>query len=546
MPNREIPLVGILTFAAAAQGQLAPRVDVEFSTTFPTSLGQSVYVLGDIPELGGASVSRSVKLVPAGGGLWRATIGIPAGRNYIYRYGWRNDTVSQWSNPANFNAISAFQSDATAPDETALAHKAVLYHSGWTDVRLFWKTASQAVFTETPMRIFGPGRAANEWQWRALLPDAGGEEIQFYMTDAGSGRDPAAGAYLSTLDALFLQEGQIFNYLPPATVSAQRQTNFATFASAALGENRPYRVLLPRGYDQNVAKRYPVIYMHDGQNVFDPGAFGSWNADDTAGNLTRNGRMRECIIIGVDNTANRLRDYMPPDDIVPFGPGAGQPGRANLYAQFLINELKPVIDATYRTLPDRESTITIGSSMGGLVSLYLGWDFNAAFGRVGPMSGSWQFANFPSRVALGPSRPLRVYLDSGDSGASNDNAWPTMNMRDVLLRGGWVLERDVQHYVGYGQQHNETAWAARVPRAFEFLVPAREETNGLLPRAFAGDLNCDGVVSVGDIGPFVTALTDPAGYAAQFPLCNLLYADINSDGFVTVGDIGGFVELISG
>lgn len=536
-------LAGAITSLVAAM----ERVPVDFQFDYATQPGQSLYVLGDLPELGSGNAANSIKMEPSLFPTWRVTIALPRGESYTYRYAWRNDAVSQWSSAANFNAVSGVLQGSTPPRIDPLPHKGLLYHSGWSSPRVFWRTSDAGTWVETPMIPFGPGRNQGESRWRAILPGAGGAQLQFYFTDGAAGRDPFIGLYLTKLDGCFVQDGQLFNYVPPAVVGPQQQFNVSPgIPSVQLGENRPYRVLLPRGYQQNTQRRYPVLYLHDGQNVFDQGPFGSWNADETASSLTRSAQMQETIIVGVDNTANRARDYIPPDDIVPIGPGTGQPGRANLYAAFLASELKPVIDASYRTLPDRAHTATLGSSLGGVVSLYLGWDHADVVSKIGAMSGSWQLPNFPARVALGPARDLRIYIDSGTAGTSSDNAWPTMNLRDDLLQLGYVLEGDLRHRVGYGHQHNEAAWAARLPMAYDFLFPILEQENELVPLIFAGDLNCDGAVTVADIAGFVQALTDPSAYAVSFPECDPLYADINHDNAVSVTDIGPFVALLTG
>jgi len=245
--------------------------------------------------------------------------------------------------------------------------------------------------------------------------------------------------------------------------------------------------------------------------------------------------MREIIIVGVDNTANRFNNYVTPDD----------GGQADAYANFLINELKPVIDATYRTFTDRDNTATMGSSLGGVVSLYLGWDYDAVFGRVGPMSGSWWLGNFPARVALGPKRDLRIYLDSGDSGSSNDGAWGTMNLRDDLLRLSYVLFDDLLHVVGYGHQHNEAAWAARLPAAFEFLFPATEAENPLALDIFAGDLDQDADIDAVDYDLFSDCVAGPH-QAAAVGCVAPTRADLTGDSSVDLADYGKFQTQFSG
>jgi len=218
-----------------------------------------------------------------------------------------------------------------------------------------------------------------------------------------------------------------------------------------------------------------VLYMHDGQNLFQGmGAFGCWNSDRNADNLMRFGKMREMIIVGVDNSSDRTTDYLP--DYCG--------GNANKYAALLLNELKPIIDSTYRTLPDRANTATMGSSMGGVVSFYLGWEYNAYFSKIAPMS-----TFFPScmleKVKLGPPLPaksLRVYMDSGttDSTVVNDDVGDNIDARDNLVKNGFVPNVDLLHVIGYGEWHNERWWDYRTPFAWTFLFPATEEPNTIL------------------------------------------------------------------
>ncbi|MGE0479008.1 MAG: alpha/beta hydrolase-fold protein [Phycisphaerae bacterium] len=542
-PAHRAGSLAALCLAATAAAQ--PREDVVFQINQATTFGQSVYVVGSLSELGGNNAAYALKLDPGAYPTWRATIALPRGASFTYQYTIRNDSVSQWSNPSNTNPIGTPLNGQTAPLPAVPAGKGLFYHSAWTAPLVHWRiTGGGGAFQPLALRDAGPGRGGVERRWRARGIPAAGRSIDFYFTDGTARRDPATGTYSTLLDAFFVQDGQLFTYVPSATVGPPQQTNFGAFFSAALNENRPYRVVLPRGYANNLQRRYPVLYLHDGQNVFDLGPFGTWNADETAAALIRSGALREIIMVGVENTANRARDYIPPDDIVPIGPGSGQPGRANVYAQFLIHELKPHIDATYRTLTGRDDTATLGSSLGGVVSLYLGWDHNAVFARCGPMSGSWQLPNFPARVRNEAYRDLRVYLDSGDSGTSNDNAWPSMSLRDGLLTKGYVLERTLRHVVGYGHQHNEAAWAARLPQALTFLFPATEDAGGLHLQLYRGDANCDGEVNNFDVDAFVLALTDPAAYRAAHPLCDERLCDANDDGGVNNFDIDAFVALL--
>ncbi len=540
----------MLSIAAGSLARAVEREDVPFAVTFQTVWGQSVYVLGDIPELGDGDPAYAVKLEPGSYPLWQAAVAIPTGTSFTYQYTWRDDSVPEWSDSLNHNPFGTVINDATSPADPKPAKKGLYYHSGWFAPVLEWRTGSSGAFTARSMQAFGPGRSPAERRWRAIGVGEGERLIEFFFTDAGSGRDPATGTYATKLDAFFVQDGQVYDYPPAPAVSPQRRDyNPASppkINSVHLGEFRPYRVLLPRGYDEHPSKRYPVLYMHDGQNVFEMGPYGSWHADVSADDLTQNGVMREIIIVGVDNTVNRIWDYLPPDDTVPFGPGAGGPGRADDYAAFLINELKPVIDGTYRTYTDRDNTGAIGSSMGGVVSLYLGWDYNAAFARCGPMSGAWQFPNFPSRVKSEPYRDLRAYFDSGDCCATSyDNAWGTMSLRDNFLAKGYVLERNLKHVVGYGHQHNETAWEERLPFAYEFLFPATEAENPLRAEIFTGDLDEDGDMDLDDHVLFEACIGGPDLPPAGSCPAGIV-SDLDNDGDTDLKDFQRLTIYFSG
>jgi hypothetical protein len=157
------------------------------------------------------------------------------------------------------------------------------------------------------------------------------------------------------------------------------------------------------------------------------------------------------------------------------------------------------------------------------------------------MSGSWQLDNFLERALSEPNRDLRIYLDSGDSGASNDNAVRCMNLRDALLRKGYVLERTLRHVVGYGHQHNEAAWAARLPQAYAFIYPATEEENPLVDDIFRADVNCDGSIDLDDHATLADCLTGP-GVPFTAPCAP---ADIDGDGDVDLHDFSAFALVLS-
>ncbi|GMU51916.1 MAG: hypothetical protein AMXMBFR33_10620 [Candidatus Xenobia bacterium] len=368
------------------------------------------------------------------------------------------------------NAVPTEPSGTLVEAEPSTLGKQVLYHSGFDPPVLHWRHQGARQFRSVTMTRSGPGRIEEESCWRACALGQAGRNLQFYFTNSlGTLRDPAKDTYQATQDWIFVQDGQLFNYLPARRPDVPRRdydpAAVPVIDSAILKEKRPYRVFLPRGYDQHADRRYPVLYLHDGQNVFEVGPFGSWHATRAVEETARRAEARELIVVGVDNTPNRLRDYISPDD----------GGRADLYASFLIQELMPLINEKYRTLPGPANTGTLGSSAGGVAALYLAWEHPEVFGKVGAMSGSWWLRNFPARVAQDKRRDLRIYLDSGDSGGTfRDGVSLTLALRDSLI-GRYSLGRDLQHLIGHRHRHNEAAWGARMAGALKFLFPLTEE-----------------------------------------------------------------------
>ncbi|MBI3925410.1 MAG: alpha/beta hydrolase [Armatimonadetes bacterium] len=352
--------------------------------------------------------------------------------------------------------------------------KTVFVHTSLPEPVLHWRQ-QEGKFQQTRMVCAGHGRIRGECCWVAQDFGKADQVLEFFVAGAEAGRDPASGHYSVGIDRVFLQEGELFNYYP-ASLVAPPCRDYApgdppVLESRILGEKRPYRVFLPRGYHQHLQRHYPVLYVQDGQNILEWGPYGSWQAEGTLRQLTSEGSVREIIVVAVDNTPRRLQDYVAPDD----------GGKANRYARFLRTEFKPLIDGRYRTLPAREFTAALGSSAGGVASLYLGWDHFDVFARVGAMSGSWWLARFPGRVRRETRRPIRIYLDSGDQGgAYRDGYHATRALFRSLLSKRYRPETDLQYRVGQGHAHNEGAWAARLPQALRFLFPACEEPSGFL------------------------------------------------------------------
>ncbi len=247
------------------------------------------------------------------------------------------------------------------------------------------------------------------------------------------------------------------------------------FRSRFLRNERDLVVYLPPSYDQQPWRHFPVLYLHDGQNLFDgstsfiPGM--DWHVGQTADRCIQSGEVEPLIIVGIYNAGKaRIREYTPTR--VPRLGG----GRADRYAKFLIQELKPFVDAGYRTLSGPVHTGLGGSSLGGLVSLYLGLKLPNVFGKLAALSPSvWWNQHVMHRFAAGAQvnpRP-RIWLDIGTKEGPRI-VQDVEQFRDVLLGKGWRLEQDLHYERVEGAEHNEAAWARRVAPFLQFLYPARQ------------------------------------------------------------------------
>lgn len=252
-----------------------------------------------------------------------------------------------------------------------------------------------------------------------------------------------------------------------------RLEHIADFESKIVGNRRTITVYLPAGYDERDDRRYPVLYMHDGQNLFEssrafiPGQH--WRLAEAADEAIGRRAAEPLIIVGIDNAgAARIDEYTPTTD--PKKKGGG---RAADHARMLIEELKPAIDARYRTLSDRDRTAIGGSSLGGLDTLYLLLRHPEVFGRGAVMSPSvW----WHDRVILEDVRAFafeprpRVWLDIGGREGA-EAMQDARTLREVMAARGWNDSNFAFHEDRRGD-HSERAWAARARPMLEFLFPA--------------------------------------------------------------------------
>ena len=242
-----------------------------------------------------------------------------------------------------------------------------------------------------------------------------------------------------------------------------------------LNRTRSLRLYLPPSYAASPGKRYPVIYMHDGQNLFDAATSyaGEWRVDETLNELARTHGF-EAIVVGIDNGGERRMAEMSPTLNTRIGTSEGPQ-----YLAFIVDVVKPMIDKTYRTKPDRPNTALMGSSMGGLISHDGLLRYPAVFGRVGVFSPSYWAspAMFARAAALAPPGGTRVYLYAGgregSDGREADMARDAQRMADLLAPR--MAAQDLILHIEPTAEHNEAAWAAEFGRAVVWLFsePAR-------------------------------------------------------------------------
>jgi predicted alpha/beta superfamily hydrolase len=283
--------------------------------------------------------------------------------------------------------------------------------------------------------------------------------------------------------------------LPAAAQDGGRFVEIAAVPSANIAA--PHVVVwLPPGYDAS-KRRYPVAYMHDGQNLFFPARSNFnkvWAADKSALRLTAGKRVPPFIIVGIDQPGGaRFRQYFPQALAERASPAlrailardAKGPFTGDAYLRFLTAELKPMIDRQYRTLPNPRHTAIIGSSMGGLISCYAFVRAPQVFGRAGCVSTHWPLAD-PDATApykaeivrlwsdafargLGPRGTRRLWMDHGDQ--TLDAYYPAYQaeITKAVAAAGWREGRDFVARAYPGAPHEENAWAARMDDIFAFL-----------------------------------------------------------------------------
>ena len=239
-------------------------------------------------------------------------------------------------------------------------------------------------------------------------------------------------------------------------------------------DNRTLIVYLPPTYEAEPERRFPVLYMQDGQNLFDPQTSfikgNYWRMGETADALIEAGEIEPLIIAGIYNAGDRRVDEYTPGKDKRLGGG-----HADTYGRMLVERLKPFVDAQYRTLPGAEHCGLGGSSLGGLVTLYLGLRYPGVFSRLAVISPSvwWRERAILKMVAgLRQRPPLRIWLDIGAK-ESRQAVPDARALRSALICKGWKLGADLAYLEASDGEHTESAWAQRTGPMLRFLFPAQ-------------------------------------------------------------------------
>ena len=516
--------------AGLAQAGNPARVAVPFSITRDVGVGNEVFVSGAHRDLTSNGIQPfGVKLHWSTGNVWSASIALEAGAALTYTYYSHPISTATYcgsSSTALGQPINFIVPSAPAPPYVG---KFIRYYSSWSSASLLYRDNTIAGnWTQVAMQLAGPGRTSGESLFEVASVALPADEIEFVFTDGAGHYDnapappynPPQGAapaipvpyqslvppynYRTSLDVFTVQDGQVYNYQPPGAVSTPSITTRFVGSTVSGIPGRNIHVYLPRGYSQNTSRRYPVVYFHDGQNVFFPGGtFGTWDADRIANYEIAQGRMREAILVAIDNGndygSDRMIEYIPPGDQLSGKP----PGTADKYVQFLRNNVLPTLDFNYRTLnqpgqpAQPAANLTAGSSLGGLLTAYMGMTNSGVFGKIGVFSPAfWAGPNFRANTLnTAPKLPLTIYMDIGstENSSSQDDSnvyWlDAFGVYNTWENVGYAINSDLLMYPQCGAVHNEGAWSGRLPTFFQFALSLWTESNSLALQKFPPKLD---------------------------------------------------------
>ncbi len=262
---------------------------------------------------------------------------------------------------------------------------------------------------------------------------------------------------------------------------------------------RPVDIWLPPGYEANPTRRYPVLYLHDGQNCFAPedASFGvAWEVQHALERLVAAGAAEPAILVGIWSLApTRLTEYRPARPFLYLSDrarrqvtaGMGGPPLSDAYGAFIVEELKPAIDSRFRTLPGREHTALMGSSMGGLISLYTVCEHPEVFGAAACLSTHWPAVEGVILPYLHDHLPApgrhRFYFDRGTTSIDVLYSPIQRQVDELMTAAGYIPGRDWLTRVFPGARHFEADWGARVHEPLTFLLGQNETAMRDRPKA---------------------------------------------------------------
>ncbi len=318
---------------------------------------------------------------------------------------------------------------------------------------------------------------ANDSVWMIRTTVETGTTLQFKIT-AGSweseamyeeGKVPGNSTVTATKDTTVILRPLFWKryLLPRRPESAIRgkAEYHRRLSGEGLTHPRDIIVWLPPSYEKNAKKSYPVLYMHDGQNLFDPStAFMGydWRVDEVADSLIKWKKIEEVIVVGIYNSPDRLPEYSDS----PLGAA---------YLNFVVSVLKPMIDSVYRTKPGREFTGIAGSSLGGLSSLLFAWKRPDVFGMAACLSPSFWYDDEKTlkeiREYSGPKKNIKIYLDCG--GREKELLSGYKRMVEILKSKGFKKGKDLEYTLDSKGTHSEYYWAKRIWRPLVFFYGKR-------------------------------------------------------------------------
>lgn len=238
------------------------------------------------------------------------------------------------------------------------------------------------------------------------------------------------------------------------------------FFMPQFNQKRRIWIYLPPDYESSGDKKYPVLYMQDGQNLFDVATSfsGEWAVDNNLNALFKAGESQGLIVVGIDNGSDTRTYEYSPHKHPKFGGGGGK-----LYIDFLVNTLKPYIDTNYRTHSDRDSTGIMGSSLGGLISFYAGITYPKVFGKVGVFSPSFWFSSkiFDNAKKYKHNNYTKYYFLAG--GRESESLVPQTEEMYNILKSRGIAEDQMRMIVQQDGEHSEWFWNREFPNAYRFL-----------------------------------------------------------------------------